>query len=102
MNLRYYPPDKLKADLLAIAGRHLDLTQYRLFFFGSRVTGKGDDHSDVDVGVEGPGPVPPDKIRAIKEELEKLPSLYKIDFVDFAGVSEEFRKVAQSAREVIK
>ncbi|MBI4801791.1 MAG: nucleotidyltransferase domain-containing protein [Elusimicrobia bacterium] len=49
---------KLKGDILSIVGRHLDLTQYRLFFFGSRVTNKGDDHSDIDVGVDGSVPVP--------------------------------------------
>ena len=102
MNLRHYPAEKLKADLLAIAGRHLDLSKYRIFFFGSRVTGKGDEYSDGDVGVDGPGPVPSEKMSAILEELENLPVLYKIDFVDFTAVPEEFRKVALAKIEVIK
>lgn len=102
MNLRYYPVEKLKADLLAIAGRHLDLARYRIFFFGSRITGGGDERSDVDVGVDGPMPVPPEILNAIKEELEELPALYKIDLVDFFSVSEEFKKVALSKIEVIK
>ncbi|HBB66819.1 MAG: hypothetical protein A2X28_00090 [Elusimicrobia bacterium GWA2_56_46] len=102
MNLLHYPVEKLKADLIAIAGRRLDLAEYRLFFFGSRVTNKGNDHSDVDVGVEGPAPIPEEILGAIKDDLEKLPVLYKIDFVDFASVSEDFKKVALARIEVIK
>ncbi|MCX5792562.1 MAG: nucleotidyltransferase domain-containing protein [Elusimicrobia bacterium] len=94
--------EKLKADLLAIVGRRLDLSKYRLFFFGSRVTNKGDDHSDIDVGIEGPAPVAGATLGAIKEELENLPAVYKIDLVDFASVSDDFRKVALAKIEVIK
>ncbi|MEI7482588.1 MAG: nucleotidyltransferase domain-containing protein [Elusimicrobiota bacterium] len=102
MNLQHYPAEKLKADLLAIVGRRLDLVQYRLFYFGSRVTNKGDDHSDIDVGVEGPAPVPAAILDGIKEDLVNLPVVYKIDFVDFASVSEDFKKVALANIEVIK
>lgn len=102
MNLQHYPAEKLKADLLAIVGRRLDLTQYRLFYFGSRVTNKGDDHSDIDVGVEGPAPVPAEVLDGIKEDLVNLPVVYKIDLVDFASVPEDFKKVALANIEVIK
>ena len=102
MNLRHYPVEKLKTDLLSIVGRRLDLAQYRLFFFGSRVTNSGDDHSDIDVGVEGPAPVPAATLGVIKEELENLPTVYKVDLVDFATVSGDFRQVAMTKIEVIK
>lgn len=102
MNLRHYPVEKLKTDLRFIVGRRLDLAQYRLFFFGSRVTNSGDDHSDIDVGVEGPAPVPPAALSAIKEELEDLPAVYKVDLVDFAEVSGDFRQVALANIEVIE
>lgn len=102
MNLQHYPVEKLKADLLAIVGRRLDLTQYRLFYFGSRVTNKGDDHSDIDIGIEGPAPVPAAILDGIKEDLVNLPTIYKMDLVDFASVSEDFKKVALAKIEVIK
>lgn len=102
MNLRHYPVEKLKTDLRSIVGRSLDLAQYRLFFFGSRVTNSGDDHSDIDVGVEGPAPVPAAALSAIKEELEDLPTVYKVDLVDFAAVSGDFRQVALAKIEVIE
>ena len=102
MNLRHYPIEKLKADLLVIVGRRLDLAQYRLFFFGSRVMNNGSDHSDIDVGIEGPAPVPMGILDSIKEDLENLPAVYKIDLVDFASVSEVFKTVAMAKIEVIK
>jgi len=102
MNLRHYPVEKLKTDLRAIVGRRLDLAQYRLFFFGSRVTNNGDDHSDIDVGVEGPVPVPDATLSDIKDELENLPTVYKVDLVDFASISGDFRKVALTKIEVIE
>ncbi len=102
MNLQHYPVEKLKADLLAIVGRRLDLAKYRLFYFGSRVTNKGDDHSDIDIGIEGPAPVPAAILDGIREDLVNLPTIYKMDLVDFASVSEDFKKVALAKIEVIK
>ncbi|MEK7189472.1 MAG: nucleotidyltransferase domain-containing protein [Patescibacteria group bacterium] len=51
--LEYYPVEKLKKELKDIAAKYLDLKKYHLFFFGSRVTGKGSERSDIDVGIEG-------------------------------------------------
>ena len=69
--------------------------------FGSRVTGKGNDRSDIDVGIEGPEEIPSRIIIPIKEEIEALPTLYKIDVVDFSRISEGFRKVAQHKIEAL-
>jgi predicted nucleotidyltransferase len=102
MNLRHYPAEKLKADLLAIVGRRLDLASYRLFFFGSRVMNKGDEHSDIDVGIMGPAPVPARAMDEMKDDIENLPTLYKIDLVDFAGLPEDFKQVALAKIEEIK
>lgn len=94
MRLEHYPPEKLKREIREIVGKHLDLTKYRLFVFGSRVTGGGNDRSDIDIGIEGVEPVPFGKIEDIREEIEKLPVLYKIDVVDFREVDPKFREVA--------
>lgn len=94
MRLEHYPLEKLKKELLDIIGRHLDLTLYRVFFFGSRVEGKGTDRSDIDVGIEGPEPVPFSMLFAIRDEVERIPTLYMIDVVDFRRASDDFREVA--------
>ena len=86
--------EKLKQEILAVVGRRLDLGKYRVFFFGSRVAGKGTERSDIDVGVEGPDPVPMMVLSAIQEEIDDIPTLYKIDIVDFRHLTPKFREVA--------
>ena len=100
MKLEHYPVEKLKEEILKILGKYLDLSQYKVFFFGSRVKGNADERADIDIGIEGP------EIRShikleIEEELENLPILYKIDFVDFNNVDEKFKKVAKEYVEYI-
>jgi predicted nucleotidyltransferase len=101
MRLEHYPQEKLKKMILESVGRHLDLKKYKVFFFGSRVEGKGTDRSDIDVGIEGPAPVPFEAWQAIQEEIEDLPTLYKIEIVDFGKVTSKFYEVAKQHIEVI-
>lgn len=101
MRLEHYPIEKLKKETREIVGKHLDLAKYRVFFFGSRVTEKGTDRSDIDVGIDGPEPVPFEALMDIQEELEKLPVLYKIDVVDFRSVVSKFKEVALQHTELL-
>ncbi len=94
MRLNHYSADKLKSQILEIAGRYLDLNRHKLFFFGSRTTGKGNDRSDIDLGILGQQPIPLTKMADIETDLENLPVLYKIEVVDFVRVSDKFKEVA--------
>ena len=78
----------------AVIRRHLPDPAYRVFLFGSRATGTAGERSDIDIGIEGPGPVPREAMALIEEELEEAPTLYTIEVVDFARVPEKFRQVA--------
>ena len=92
MKIEFYPEEKLKKQVLQIIGTYLDLSIYRVFFFGSRVKKNNFPRSDIDIGINGPEEIPP-KIRLeIEEEVENLPTLYKFDIVDFKKVSYEFKK----------
>ncbi len=102
MKLEHYPKEKLKREILDIVGRHLDLTNYRVFFFGSRVGGGHTDRSDIDVGIEGPSPIPLEKMARIRGDIEDLPTLYHIDVVDFRTVDESFREVAMKHVEALR
>ncbi len=102
MRLEHYPPEKLARELLDIFGRHLDLTKYRAFFFGSRVTGMGNDRSDIDVGIEGPASVPNGTLATIREEVDALRTLYTIEVVDFTTTSDAFRRVAKERIESLE
>lgn len=101
MRLEHYPLEKLKKEILEIVGRHVDTRVYRVFFFGSRVSGKGTDRSDIDVGIDGPEPISYDALFAMRGEVERLPTLYKIDVVDFRRASDDFREVALQHTELI-
>lgn len=102
MNLEFYPKETLKKELKKIVGKNVDLSTHALFFFGSRVTGTQDEHSDIDIGIEGPVPLPFEILAKIKEDISKLPLLYKIDIIDFKNVEDDFYKIAKQHIELIK
>ncbi len=102
MELQFYPAERLKKEILQIVGKHLDMEGCSVFFFGSRMTGEGNERSDIDVGIEGATVIPYEIMAAIKEEIENLPTLYKIDMVDFQSVSPAFREVALQEIERIR
>ncbi len=56
--------------------RHLPDPTYRVFLFGSRATGSAGERPDIDIGIEGPGPVWIAALAAIHDELEDSPTLY--------------------------
>lgn len=101
MKLEHTSPKKLEQQIKELVGKHVDLTQYKLFFFGSRVRGDSFERSDIDVGIEGSKPLDLIIKMKIEEEIDNLPILYTIDFVDFKNVGERFYKDAIQHREYI-
>ncbi len=101
MKLEHESTEVLKREIMRIVGKHLDLAEYKIFFFGSRVNNRSNERSDIDIGIDGPGPVPPLVFSKIKEEIEALPVLYKIELVDFKQVSPDFRQVALECSEAL-
>lgn len=101
MELKFYAKEKLKKQVLDIVARYLDIKKYKVFFFGSRVSGKGGERSDIDVGIEGPKAIPIEILAEIKEKIAQLPTLYSIDVVDFRTASKDFQKVAKKNIEII-
>jgi predicted nucleotidyltransferase len=75
--------------------RHLPDPAFRIFLFGSRAAGSASERSDIDIGIEGPAPVPRVALAAISDEIEEAPTLFTIDIVDFLRVPEKFRQVAR-------
>lgn len=102
MNLTNYSTVKLAEQIKQIVAKNLDLSKYELFFFGSRTNQKANDRSDIDIGIKGKNSVPYEIMSKIKEKIDDLPLLYKVDFVDFSQVSDEFAKLALSTKIVIK
>jgi uncharacterized protein len=80
---------------VSVIRRHVPDPAYRVFLFGSRAAGRATERSDIDIGIEGPAPVPGPALAAIHEELDESPTLYTVEVVDFTRVPEKFRMVAQ-------
>lgn len=93
--------EKLKKEIVEIITRRINLPHYRIFIFGSRASGKATERSDIDIGIESAEMIPVGLIPGIKEELDNLPVLQKIDLVDFRGVSDGFKEVAKQKVEVL-
>jgi len=102
MKLENYSERKLKKEIKEIIGSYLDLKEYKIFVFGSRVKENNFPRADIDIGIEGAEETPVGVVSDIKEELDKLPTLYKFDVIDFKTVSEKFKKEAKKKIEYVK
>lgn len=101
MRIEHYSLPKLKQEITNIISKYLNISEYKIFFFGSRVSGTGNERSDIDIGIEGPLPISPEIKSKIEDDIENLPTLYKIEIVDFKRVTSEFRSVAMKNTEFI-
>ena len=101
MRLEHESEEVLKRKILDVLRKHIQLADYRVFIFGSRVSGQGDERSDIDVGIQGASAVPIEVLGDIREEMENLDTLYKIDVVDFSTASDRFRQAALQRTETI-
>ncbi len=63
----------------------------RVMFFGSRVAGTARERSDFDVAIDGPERVEIRTFSQMCESLDELPTLYRVDLVDLATVSQAVR-----------
>ena len=90
-------PTRLVRDLQRLArkyqGNGLDL-----FVFGSFARGDQRPTSDLDLGVEWRGQHNPETFLRLYWEVQELPTIRKIDLVDFEQADSDFRRVAMSDR----
>lgn len=67
-------------------------TNLKIYVFGSRVTGKAKQYSDLDIALKANSEIDSDKITKIKFELEETTIPYKIDVIDLNVISDTFKK----------
>lgn len=101
MNIEHYNVEKLKKEIRDIMIKYLDIRDYRVFFFGSRVKNENSPRADIDLGIEGAEELKLQIKAKIEEDIDNLPTLYKFDFVDFKNVSEEFKTEAMKDVEYV-
>ena len=80
----------------AIVRRVTDDPSFRTTLFGSWASGKPRPHSDIDIAIDGPRPVDPVQMADIRDECDRLPTLFTIDLVDLATVSTTFRETVRA------
>lgn len=76
-------------------------TAFQLYLFGSRANDSPDEKADIDIGILSDSPLTAGQMQSIKERVDEIPTLLKIDFIDFASVSDEFKTVALKQAEEI-
>jgi predicted nucleotidyltransferase len=81
--------DTLKNEILGIIFKYIDPDQTMIFLFGSFSQSKQSQSSDIDIGILGSKNIPLEYMAALREELnENVPTLRRIDPVDFTNVTE--------------
>lgn len=69
--------------------------------FGSRVNGRAKPHSDLDLALMTKQPLPLRTAAFLREAFSESDLPFKVDIVDWAEISESFRKVIAEKNEVI-
>ncbi|MCE7898417.1 MAG: nucleotidyltransferase domain-containing protein [bacterium] len=74
---------------------HINPTQHKVFVFGSHVRGNNRRWSDIDLGIDGDNnPLHPEVIINLQDAFENSDLPYKVDIVNFAHVTPDFRASA--------
>lgn len=64
---------------------------YKVVLFGSWAEGNARLGSDIDIGILGTTPLPHRVLVEIRQRMDDLPSLRKVDVVDLSRASNRFR-----------
>ena len=67
-------------------------SSFRVRLFGSWAAGNARPHSDIDIAIDGPGAIAPSHMADIRDECDRLPTLFTIDLMDLASVPAAFRE----------
>lgn len=87
-------PEQIETTIRQVVAKHIDPDRSLVFLFGSRAGRQSRVSSDYDVGLYEGAPISLMRIAKIKDELEDYPLPVHVDIVDFATVSEGFKKLA--------
>lgn len=101
MKLKTEERKKIEASVVDILKSYIRFSEYKIFFFGSRVNGLGGERSDIDIGIIG------EKINVIKmleiqEKIKEIKIPYTINLIDFSNVSDSFKETAMKSVEYFK
>lgn len=96
---------------LAITAEELRLLQsilkryapdFKVWAFGSRVTGTYKPYSDLDLALVGDEPISIETRAALSDALSNSALPYKVDIVDWASTSAAFKEIIEKQKLVIQ
>ena len=94
--------DEIRQMLKDLFRRYAErLSGHRVVLFGSRAGGNPRPRSDFDLAVVGDSPLPRKDFYALADELDELPMLSSVDWVDLARCSHAFKQAALANAEVL-
>lgn len=83
-------PESLRSQVVQAVASTMGGRHYRLLLFGSRTKGRATLRSDYDLALLSEHPIELAILARLREALEQLPILQRIDVVDLSRVSPEF------------
>jgi type I restriction enzyme S subunit len=88
-------------ELHDILYRNIDTSRWKPIVFGSRVTGKARQTSDIDIGIIGNERLPIAIRQQLGEALDNSDIPYVVEVVDFKDTTAKFQEVALQETAVI-
>lgn len=86
---------------VSIIHHELPGAHWQVFLFGSQANATAHATSDIDIGILGLTTVSLEKMAAIREAMDRIPTLRSIDVVDLRSVSQRFQKQALERAKVL-
>ncbi|MDX1655576.1 MAG: nucleotidyltransferase domain-containing protein [Candidatus Competibacteraceae bacterium] len=93
--------DKVRQQIMEAVAHRLADRHYRLYLYGSRVQGRATPRSDFDLGLLAEEPLNMALLEQLREDLEALPILQKMELTDLNRASPDFVKRALKTSEVL-
>jgi len=75
---------------------------YEVWAFGSRVTGKAKQFSDLDLVIITQQPLSLSEYAILKEAFDESDLPFKVDIVDWAATSVAFREIIKANKEILQ
>ena len=93
------PKDHLHTVKQILAGH---VPHCKVVVYGSRASGSSKQYSDLDLAVIGESPMPVITIAKLKTAFSESQLPFKVDVLDWNGISPSFRKVIEEKNETIQ
>lgn len=78
------------------------IPNYEVWVFGSRITGKAKQYSDLDLAIISDQPLDFGQLGEIRDAFSETDLPFKVDLIDWAATSREFQAIIRRSYEVIQ